>query len=278
MRSASSVLRTPAGVIVSAISGDGGASRTRTPDEWLMTNVSIDSSSPASSSGTRSAIDLFFGLRLSRTPTSPNWNEPSTRTVLLPRSAAADDGEVDGDRRPADAALRAEHGDELAGFPVALRRDRGRSRDRGDRDPVLLLALPRVDLADRGAQLVAAERLDEELAGAGEHRPTEVVRLALDRHHHDRCGRDLGREQLGRRDPVHVGHVDVHQHDIRAQAPGHLERLPTGVGGPDHLDVALEPEELREVVARLGDVVDDEDLDRICHVWRSAFAARPSIR
>ncbi len=61
------------------------------PAEWLITNVSIDStSSPAcSSSGTRSAIDLFFGFRLSRTPTSPNWNEPSTRTTFLPSSVAA---------------------------------------------------------------------------------------------------------------------------------------------------------------------------------------------
>ena len=53
-------------------------------------NVSSDSGSPpASSSGTRSAIDLLFGLRLSSTPTSPNWNEPSMRATLLPGSDAA---------------------------------------------------------------------------------------------------------------------------------------------------------------------------------------------
>ena len=46
-------------------------------------------SPPASSSGTRSAIDLFLGFRLSRTPTSPNWKEPSTRTTSRPGSAAA---------------------------------------------------------------------------------------------------------------------------------------------------------------------------------------------
>src|SRR3954449_5573864 len=32
---------------------------------------------------------MFFGLRLSRTPTSPNWNEPSTRQTFLPSSVTA---------------------------------------------------------------------------------------------------------------------------------------------------------------------------------------------
>ena len=54
-----------------------------------MMNVSSDSASPASSSGMRSAIDLFLGLRLSRTPTSPNWNDASTRQVRWPSSVAA---------------------------------------------------------------------------------------------------------------------------------------------------------------------------------------------
>ena len=88
-RSASSMRLAPGGVISSAISGDGGASSTRMPAEWLMRNVSSDSASPASSSGIRSAMDLFLGLRLSRTPTSPNWNEASTRQVRWPSSVAA---------------------------------------------------------------------------------------------------------------------------------------------------------------------------------------------
>ena len=189
---------TAVGVISSAISGDGGASRTRTPAEWLMTNVSSDSGSPASSSGTRSAIDLFFGFRLSRTPTSPNWNEPSIEDDRLAELGRRGDREVDRDRRPADAALRAEDRDDLAvvvavaaagAAPPAPSPDHRPARGH----PALLLLLARVDLADRGGELVAAERLDEELARAGEHRPAEVVRLALDRHHHDRGGRDLRR-------------------------------------------------------------------------------------
>ena len=59
------------------------------PAEWLIRNVSSESGSPVSSSGTRSAMDLFLGLRLSRTPTSPNWNDASTMTTFLPSSVAA---------------------------------------------------------------------------------------------------------------------------------------------------------------------------------------------
>ena len=79
----------PAGVMSSAISGEGGARSTLIPAEWLMTMVSMTSMSPCSSSGMMSAIDLFFGLRLSRTPMSPNWNEASTRVVRWPSSVAA---------------------------------------------------------------------------------------------------------------------------------------------------------------------------------------------
>ena len=46
-RSASMTRLIADGVMSSAISGDGGASSTRMPAEWLITNVSIDSTSPA---------------------------------------------------------------------------------------------------------------------------------------------------------------------------------------------------------------------------------------
>ena len=49
--------------------------------------------------------------------------------------------------------------------------------------------------------------------------------------------------------------------------PGrHLEGLTTRRGSPDDLDVALEAKQLREVIAGLRDVVDDEDADLVCHV------------
>ena len=154
----------------------------------------------------------------------------------------------------------------LARFAGArpVRRDAGR-RHRRDRDAALLVALARADLADRGGQLVAAERLDQELACAGEHRAAEVVGLALDGHHHDcGAGHDRG-ELLGRGDAVHVRHVDVHQDDVRDQSSGHLQGFATGRGGADHVDVAFEAQELRQVIAGLGDVVDDEDADLVGH-------------
>src|ERR1019366_6123230 len=108
-RSISRTLRTPVGVTSSAISGEGGARSTLAPDEWTVRNGSIDSSSrPASRSGARSAIDLFFGFGLSRAPTSPNWDGPSARVVRWPGLGGGRDRQVDRDRRPADAALGTE--------------------------------------------------------------------------------------------------------------------------------------------------------------------------
>ena len=159
--------------------------------------------------------------------------------------------------------------------PPPPRRRRGpgavaRDHDRRGRAAALLLLLARVDLADRGRELVAAERLDEELACAGEHRPPEVVRLALDRHHHDRGVGDLGGQPLRGRDAVHVRHVDVHQDDLGHQLGRELECLRPGRGRTDHLDVALEPEELRQVIAGLRDVVHDEDTDLVGHRGKSS--------
>ena len=178
------------------------------------------------------------------------------------------DGQVDRDRRPADAALGAEDGDDQPGSPSPSPRPSPcrRTAAAGDADPALLLALARADLADGRGQLVAAERLDQELAGAGQHRAAQVVRLALDGHHHDgRAGR-ARRELLGGGDAVHVRHVDVHQDDVRLQLVGHLDRLAPGRRGADHVDVALEAEQLRQVIAGLRDVVDDEDADLVGHL------------
>src|SRR5207253_3330736 len=45
----------------------------------------------------------------------------------------------------------------------------------------------------------------------------------------------------------------------------HRQRLAAGRSRPDHLDVALEAEELGEVVASLRDVVHDQDADLVGH-------------
>ena len=71
-------------------SGDGGARSTRIPVEWsIMTDsrMSLSGSPPS----TASSIDLFFGLRLSKTPTSPNWRLASRRATrwLVSRLSAS---------------------------------------------------------------------------------------------------------------------------------------------------------------------------------------------
>jgi hypothetical protein len=128
-----------------------------------------------------------------------------------------------------------------------------------------------VDVADGRRQLVAAEGLDQELASAGQHRPAEIVRLALHGHHHDRRGRDCASELLRGRDAIHVRHVDVHEDDVRCQGAGQADRLAAGGRGADHVDVTLEAKELREVVPGLRDVIDDQDADLVGHQMGLAF-------
>ena len=76
-RSMSTILRRYAGVTRSAPSGEGGASSTRIPVEWSIITDSRMSRS-GSPPSTASSIERFFGFRLSRTPTSPNWRFAST--------------------------------------------------------------------------------------------------------------------------------------------------------------------------------------------------------
>ena len=136
---------------------------------------------------------------------------------------------------------------------------------RGHEHPAALLALADVDLADRRGELVGAEGLDQELACAGEHRAPQVVGLALHGHHDDRRARQLRRDPLGRRDAVHAGHVDVHEQDVGVEPRRHLERLFARGGRAHDLDVGLEGQQLGEMLARLGDVVDDDDPDLLGH-------------
>ena len=269
-RSTSMTRLIAAGVTSSAISGEGGASRTLTPDEWAMTKVSSDSGSPPeSSSGTRSAIDLLFGFRFRRTPDVAELERAVEQADALASIRRRRDGRVDRDRGAAHPALRAEDRHDLARLLGAGRGGHGLGgRHDGCGDPALLLSLAGVDLADRCRELVGAERLHEELAGAGQHRPAEVVGLTLHGHHHDRRRRHPAGHQLGGGDPVHLGHVDVHQDDVRQEARGDLQCLGAGCRGPDDRDVAFEAEQLAEVIPGLRDVIDDQNADLVAHPGR----------
>jgi hypothetical protein len=173
------------------------------------------------------------------------------------------DRQVRGDRGAADAALGREERDDLAHLPPRLGDGRaahgGRRRDGRVASPAHLLQL--VDVADRVDELVGGEGFHEELTGAGEHRAAQVVLLALDAHHDDRRLRNGVRDDLGGRDPVHVRHVDVHEDHVRPVLLGEVDGLLTAARRGSDLHIGLKPDQLRKVLPRVGDVVDDEDLD-----------------
>ena len=128
--------------------------------------------------------------------------------------------EVRRDGGPADAALWREERDDLAGLAYARGRrervHRHRRSRRGCRVASALDLLELVDVANGVDQLVRGERLHEELARAGEHRAAQVILLALNAHHDDRRLGDGVRDDLSGCDPVHVGHVDVHEDHVRS--------------------------------------------------------------
>ena len=184
----------------------------------------------------------------------------------LVRGLVQGDREVGRDGRPPDPALRGEEGDDLAGlarrrgWPPARGAGRGGGLRRGRvARPADLFEL--VDVADGVDELVGGERLHEELARAGEHRAAQIILLALDGHHDDRRLGNGVRDDLGRGDPVHVGHVDVHEDHVRPFFLRHVDGLLSTARGRRDFHVGLESDELREVFARVGDVVDDQDAD-----------------
>ena len=222
-----------------------------------MISLSISGSSVSDST---TSVMLRLWSRLSITPMSPNCRSRSTRATRDSVSTASAT-----DRLVASSVLPTPPLPENStitspsaaarGAPDAVRG--GRPRERA------LLLLELVDAADRGDQLVVAERLDQVLARPGLHRAAEVVALALDRHDDHRRGGQLLSEPLGELDPVHDRHVHVGEHDVRQQPVRLLEALLAIAGGADDLDVLFEPEQLAQVVPSARDVVDDEEPDQI---------------
>ena len=196
------------------------------------------------------------------------------RDPLL-RVAADRQRQVRRQGRASDSSLGGEDGDDLVvlgvGFAHADRRSRGIP---GGLHLLAPNELALVDALDRGRELVGAERLDEELARAGQHGALQVLGLTMDAHHdHGAVRQPLG-DDLRSGDAVHARHVDVHDDDVRAHLHRQLDRFLSAAGRASHVDLALRAEEARQVVARLGDVVDDEELDHarspVAAVWHEA--------
>ena len=110
--------------------------------------------------------------------------------------------------------------------------------------------------ADDVLQILAREGLDEVLEGAVGEGVLHGLERGVRGDHHD-FDRAIGLlhapEQL---EPVHLGHLDVHDHEVR---PEPLERLKRGMAVLGRLDVVAGLQEHAERLARAELVVDDQD-------------------
>src|SRR6266540_403512 len=102
----------------------------------------------------------------------------------------------------------------------------------------------------RGQELRRLEGFDEVPDGAGVGRLLDQVLVGEGREHQHRGTALLG-DVPGGRDPVHLRHLDVHDHQVRAQITGELDRL-LPVAGLAHNGVAA-------FLQRLDDVHPDQD-------------------
>ena len=68
-------------------------------------------------------------------------------------------------------------------------------------------------------------------------------------------------DPLGRFDPAHHRHPDVHQDDIRHELAGEVDRFGAVLRAPDDLDARIGLEERRYSLAEERIVVDDENVD-----------------
>ncbi len=95
------------------------------------------------------------------------------------------------------------------------------------------------DDANGVEELVGARVLEQEAARARAQSLVDVlVEVERCQDQYTRRG-GPGGDPPGRFDPVEVGHADVHQHDVRPQRRGGLDRLPPVTGLSDYLDVGL---------------------------------------
>ena len=110
------------------------------PAEWLITNVSIDSSSPRLELGDEVGDRLVLRVQVEQDADVAELERAVDEDDLLAELGRGGDGQVDREGRPADAALRAEDRDDPAGLagralaltaPAGGRRPRRRRRRSG---------------------------------------------------------------------------------------------------------------------------------------------------
>ena len=117
--------------------------------------------------------------------------------------------------------------------------------------------------AHRVDELLGRSVLEQEAARAGLHRLEDVL-VALERgedHHAAACSSAFSVIRRVACEPVAAGHLDVHEHDVGAQAPGRRRGLLAVLRLADHLDVGLGPEDHAEPGADHRLVVGEQDAD-----------------
>ena len=105
--------------------------------------------------------------------------------------------------------------------------------------------------------------LEQEPAGAGSQR-LEHVLVEVERREHQHPGARAGGvvgDASGGLDPVHVGHADVHQHDVGVVAGGQVDGLAAGGGLTHDLDAGIVLEEHGEAAPYECLIVGDEHAD-----------------
>ena len=112
---------------------------------------------------------------------------------------------------------------------------------------------------DAGDKLLGGDVLEQEPACTNPERVVDVLVHVEGGQHHDlRIGTVVTEQAASRLDPVDVGHADVHQHDVRPQAPRLRHRLSPVRRLADHLDVLFSLEDHAEAGADERLVVDDQ--------------------
>jgi len=107
--------------------------------------------------------------------------------------------------------------------------------------------------------------LEQEAAGAGAQRGDDVIV-------EPEGGEDqnaLARQLSGRLDAVHLGHADVHEHDVGGVLLGCRDGLGSGAGLGDDLDVACRFKHGLEAGAHHRLVIGDDD-SQAGHAIRSS--------
>jgi hypothetical protein len=111
---------------------------------------------------------------------------------------------------------------------------------------------------DRLAESLSVEGLEHVVEGAHLERTHGVFVVRRDEDDHRRVRRVVT-QRLDEPEAVHLGHPHIEQHDVGPRAANQLGGLAPVRGGSDDLDVRVRGEEARELGARGGLVVGDED-------------------